>query len=164
MNLADKIVMRPLASLVPYSSNARAHTPAQINLIARSIEAFGFTNPILVDGENGIVAGHARLQAAQKVGLTEVPTIELSSQVGYDAQVGCRRKIAAEYAAGFCHRVHTGWRLNRRSANAVNHARRRAWCAKKLRHELRARNDAGAAAGGHRKGQDRGKIACPTDS
>jgi ParB-like chromosome segregation protein Spo0J len=47
--LADKIVMRPVASLVPYSSNARTHTPAQINLIARSIEAFGFTNPLLVE-------------------------------------------------------------------------------------------------------------------
>jgi hypothetical protein len=76
--LADKIVMRPVASLVPYSSNARTHTPAQINLIARSIEAFGFTNPLLVDGERGIIAGHGRYQAAQKLRLTEVPTIELS--------------------------------------------------------------------------------------
>jgi ParB-like chromosome segregation protein Spo0J len=78
VNLVKKIVMRPVASLVPYASNSRTHTPDQISLIARSIEAFGFTNPILVDGENGIVAGHARLKAAQKIGLTEVPTIELS--------------------------------------------------------------------------------------
>jgi hypothetical protein len=78
VNLVKKTVMRLVASLVPYASNSRTHTPAQIDLIARSIEAFGFTNPILVDGENGIVAGHARLKAAQKIGLTEVPTIELS--------------------------------------------------------------------------------------
>jgi ParB-like chromosome segregation protein Spo0J len=78
MNLADKIVMRPVASLVPYVSNARTHTSEQISLIVRSIEVFGFTNPILVDGENGIVAGHARFQAAQKLHLAEVPTIELS--------------------------------------------------------------------------------------
>jgi ParB-like chromosome segregation protein Spo0J len=78
VNLVNKIVMRPVAALVPYASNSRTHTPDQISLIARSIEAFGFTNPILVDGENGIVAGHARLKAAQKIGLAEVPTIELS--------------------------------------------------------------------------------------
>ena len=71
VNLADKIVMRPVASLVPYASNARTHTPAQIDLI-------GFTNPILIDGEKGIIAGHARFLAAQKLRLAEVPTIELS--------------------------------------------------------------------------------------
>ncbi len=78
MNLADKIVMRPIGALVPYASNARTHTPEQIDLIAKSIQEFGWTNPILVDGENGVVAGHARARAAQKLGLTEVPTIELS--------------------------------------------------------------------------------------
>src|SRR4051794_28172862 len=70
--------MRPVASLVPYASNSRIHTAAQIDLIAKSITAFGFTNPILVDGENGIVAGHARLAAAKKLGLAQVPTINLS--------------------------------------------------------------------------------------
>jgi ParB-like chromosome segregation protein Spo0J len=78
VNLANKIVMRPLASLVPYSSNARTHSPAQIELIAKSIASFGFTNPILVDDENGIIAGHARYQGAQNLGLSEVPTISLS--------------------------------------------------------------------------------------
>jgi ParB-like chromosome segregation protein Spo0J len=63
--------MRPLGALVNYPQNSRTHTPEQIAKIARSIEAFGFTNPILVDAQNGIVAGHARLQAAQKIGLTE---------------------------------------------------------------------------------------------
>ena len=77
VNLAGKIVMRQIGELVPYASNSRTHTPEQIAKIARSIEVFGFTNPILVDGEKGIIAGHARLKAAQKLGLAEVPTIEL---------------------------------------------------------------------------------------
>ena len=64
MNLADKILMRPVGALVPYASNSRTHTPAQIDKLCRSLKEFGFTNPILVDGENGIIAGHARLAAA----------------------------------------------------------------------------------------------------
>jgi ParB-like chromosome segregation protein Spo0J len=70
--------MRPVGALVPYASNSRTHTPDQIAKIAKSIESFGWTNPILVDGENGILAGHARLKAAQQLGLAQVPTIELS--------------------------------------------------------------------------------------
>jgi DNA modification methylase len=68
----------PLASLIPYARNARTHSDAQIAQIAASIREFGFTNPILVDGERGVIAGHGRLLAARKLGLTEVPTIELS--------------------------------------------------------------------------------------
>jgi ParB-like chromosome segregation protein Spo0J len=78
VRLADKIVMRPIGALVPYASYSRTHTPAQIDQICRSISEFGFTNPILVDGANGSIAGHARLQAAQKLSLAEVPTIDLS--------------------------------------------------------------------------------------
>jgi ParB-like chromosome segregation protein Spo0J len=78
VNLADKIVMRPVGALVPYASNSRTHLPAQLEKLARSISEFGFTNPILVDGENGVIAGHARLAVAQKLGLAEVPTIDLS--------------------------------------------------------------------------------------
>src|SRR5258707_5031169 len=80
VNLADKIVMRPVGALVPYASNSRTHTPAQLDKLARSISEFGFTNPILVDGENGVIAGHARLAVAQKLGLAEVPTIDLSGR------------------------------------------------------------------------------------
>lgn len=68
---------RPLAALVPYAKNARTHSPAQITLIAGSIQRFGFTNPILVDGESGIIAGHGRLLAAKELGLSTVPVIEL---------------------------------------------------------------------------------------
>ena len=69
---------RPLDSLIGYARNARTHSEAQIAEIAGSIREFGWTNPILVDGENGVIAGHGRLLAARKLGLTEVPVIELA--------------------------------------------------------------------------------------
>ena len=67
-----------VATLVPYARNARKHSDAQVAQLAASIREFGFTNPILVDGERGIIAGHGRLLAARKLGLAEVPVIELS--------------------------------------------------------------------------------------
>ncbi|MBC7939899.1 MAG: site-specific DNA-methyltransferase [Chitinophagaceae bacterium] len=69
---------QPVASLVPYARNARTHSDAQVAQIAASIRQFGFTNPILVDGQHGVIAGHGRLLAARQLGMTEVPTIELS--------------------------------------------------------------------------------------
>src|SRR5215212_10588174 len=69
---------RAVESLIPYARNARTHSDAQVAQIAASIRAFGWTNPILVDGENGVIAGHGRLLAARKLGLTSVPVIELS--------------------------------------------------------------------------------------
>ncbi len=64
--------------LIPYARNSRTHSPAQVDKIAASIKEFGFLNPVITDGENGIVAGHGRILAAQKLGLEEVPTIEAS--------------------------------------------------------------------------------------
>lgn len=64
--------------LIPYVRNSRTHSDAQVAQIAASIKEFGWTNPILVDGENGIIAGHGRLLAARKLGAKEVPVIELS--------------------------------------------------------------------------------------
>jgi len=65
-----------VASLVPYASNARTHTPEQVAQIAASIREFGFLAPIVTDGEDGIVAGHGRVLAAELIGLTEVPCID----------------------------------------------------------------------------------------
>jgi len=73
-----KIKKKPVNKLIPYINNAKKHGARQIELIAGSIKEFGFNNPILIDGENGLIAGHGRLLAAQKLGLEEVPTIELS--------------------------------------------------------------------------------------
>ena len=65
-------------SLAPYARNARTHSPAQIELIAKLITEYGWTNPILVDGKRGVIAGHGRLLAARKLGMDVVPVIELS--------------------------------------------------------------------------------------
>lgn len=73
-----KIEYKPIADLIPYARNSRTHGDAQVAQIAASIREFGWTNPILLDGENGIIAGHGRVLAAQKLGETQVPTIELS--------------------------------------------------------------------------------------
>jgi ParB-like chromosome segregation protein Spo0J len=72
------ISYRPIGDLIPYARNARTHDEAQVALIAGSIREFGFTNPVLVDGANGIIAGHGRVMAARKLELPEVPVIELS--------------------------------------------------------------------------------------
>jgi DNA modification methylase len=68
----------PVSELIPYARNARTHSPVQVAQIAASIREFGWTNPILVDGERGVIAGHGRLLAARQLGMTEVPTLELS--------------------------------------------------------------------------------------
>ena len=73
-----KIVYRDIEALIPYANNARTHSPTQVKRIADSIKEFGWTNPILIDGNNGIVAGHGRVLAAKKLGMRQIPTIELS--------------------------------------------------------------------------------------
>lgn len=66
----------PTDLLVPYARNSRTHSDAQVAKIAASIREFGFLNPIIADGENGIIAGHGRVLAAQKLGLDTLPVIE----------------------------------------------------------------------------------------
>jgi DNA modification methylase len=73
-----QIAWRPLGELIPYARNPRTHSDAQVAQIAASISEFGWTNPVLVDGQNGIIAGHGRLLAARKLGLERVPVIELA--------------------------------------------------------------------------------------
>ncbi len=72
-----KIEQVAVTALIPYAKNSRTHDDAQVAQIAASIKEFGWTNPILVDGDKGIIAGHGRLMAARKLGMTEVPVIEL---------------------------------------------------------------------------------------
>ncbi len=67
-----------LDSLIPYARNARTHSEEQVAQIAGSIREFGFTNPVLIDGEGGIIAGHGRVMAARKLGLADVPCIRLT--------------------------------------------------------------------------------------
>lgn len=72
-----KIETRQVADLIPYAANSRTHSDAQVAQIAASIKEFGWTNPILIDGDNTIIAGHGRLLAARKLGMEEVPAIVL---------------------------------------------------------------------------------------
>jgi DNA modification methylase len=72
-----KIEQLPTADLIPYARNTRTHSPEQVAQIAGSIREFGFTNPILIDADNGIIAGHGRVMAASKLGLAKVPCIRL---------------------------------------------------------------------------------------
>jgi DNA modification methylase len=75
--MAGKLEMWAVNRLVPYERNARTHSPEQVAQIAASIQEFGFTNPILVAADAGILAGHGRLAAAKDMGLAEVPVIVL---------------------------------------------------------------------------------------
>ncbi len=75
--LADKIEQWPTTKLLPYARNARTHSDEQVMQIAASIAEFGFTNPILAGADGIIVAGHGRLAAANKLGLSMVPVVVL---------------------------------------------------------------------------------------
>ena len=72
-----QVEYRRTTDLVPYAANARTHSAAQVAQLVASIREFGFTNPILTDGEGGILAGHGRVLAAKELGMEEVPTIAL---------------------------------------------------------------------------------------
>lgn len=73
MEIKSKLV----SELIPYASNSRTHSDAQVAQIAASIREFGWTNPILIDKDNSIIAGHGRLLAARNLGMEKVPTIVL---------------------------------------------------------------------------------------
>lgn len=75
--MAQRIELWPVERLVPFENNARTHSPEQLAQLQASIEQFGFTAPILVDGQDGILAGHGRLEAARLLGMTEVPVVVL---------------------------------------------------------------------------------------
>ncbi len=72
------IIERPINDLKPCTRNARTHSRKQLRQIANSIERFGFTNPVLIDDEGQIIAGHGRVEAARLLGLKQVPTLALS--------------------------------------------------------------------------------------
>lgn len=75
--LARRLEIWPVDRFLPYSRNARTHSPEQVAQIAASIAEFGFNAPILVDGNAGVIAGHGRILAARQLGLAEVPVVVL---------------------------------------------------------------------------------------
>lgn len=85
-----------IATLIPFAKNSRTHNDAQVAQIAASIREFGFTNPVLIDDQNGIIAGHGRVLAARKLKLNEVPCIRLGhlSETQKRAYVIADNKIA----------------------------------------------------------------------
>jgi len=73
--LKIKVINKSLKDLIPYATNARTHSDSQVAQIAASIREFGWMNPVLIDAENNIIAGHGRVLAARKLGLEEVPCV-----------------------------------------------------------------------------------------
>lgn len=72
-----KIEKIGIEKLIPYAKNARTHNDEQVTQIAASIKEFGFNNPVLIDKDNGIIAGHGRLEAAKKLKIKEIPCVRL---------------------------------------------------------------------------------------
>jgi ParB-like chromosome segregation protein Spo0J len=116
--MAQRIEHWPLDRLTPYARNPRIHSDAQVAQIAASIQEFGFNNPILVDSQAGIIAGHGRLLAARKLNLAEVPVIvldhltetqkrayliadnKLALNAGWDVSLAEGRRCAHSHRAG----------------------------------------------------------------
>ena len=100
-----QIHSRPVDGLIPYARNSRTHTDEQVAQIAASIREFGWTNPVLLDGDNGIIAGHGRVLAARKLGMAEVPCIELAhlSEAQKKAYIIADNKLALN--AGWDHEL-----------------------------------------------------------
>lgn len=73
----NQIESLPVSDLIPYARNSRTHSDEQVTQIAASIREFGFTNPVLIDSNGTIIAGHGRVMAAKKVGLAEVPCLRV---------------------------------------------------------------------------------------
>lgn len=96
MSNTPQIVSRKVADLKPAARNARTHSKAQIKQIGESIELFGFTNPVLIDAEGQLIAGHGRVEAAKLLGMKEVPTLHLDhlSQAQVRAYVIADNKLA----------------------------------------------------------------------
>src|ERR1019366_517918 len=95
------VVYQAVGALQPRRTNPRTHSKKQITQIANAIRRFGFTNPILVDDANGIVAGHGRIEAAKIVGLDQVPIVRLSAM----SQAEIRAYVIADNRLG----ENAGW-------------------------------------------------------
>lgn len=93
-----RIEYRPIEALKPYAGKARTHSKKQVKQIARSIERFGFLNPVLTGEDGSIIAGHGRVEAAKLVGRMSVPTVRLShlSEAERRAYVLADNQLAAK--------------------------------------------------------------------
>ena len=73
MKTTTEMRLVPITKLVPYVNNARTHSPEQINKLRSSLREFGFINPVIIDRDYGVIAGHGRILAAKEEGISEVP-------------------------------------------------------------------------------------------
>src|SRR6202021_3229708 len=107
-----QVLYQKIEQLKPYDRNARTLTDRQIQQIAESIRVFGFVNPVLVDRNNRVIAGHGRVEAARLLGMTEVPTIRLEdlSEEQIRAYVLTDNKLA-ENAGGDREILAGDWRI-----------------------------------------------------
>ncbi len=96
INTCTPIKRVATVDLIPYANNSRVHSDEQVSQIAASIKEFGFLNPIIIDGDNGIIAGHGRVMAANKLGIKELPCVDAShlSEAQKKAYVIADNKIA----------------------------------------------------------------------
>jgi ParB-like chromosome segregation protein Spo0J len=101
MNQPENLEFVAVENLIPYARNSRTHSDAQVAQIAASIKEFGFTNPVLIDQENGIIAGHGRVLAARKLGMNDVPCLRL----GYLSDTQKRAYIIADNKLA----LNSGW-------------------------------------------------------
>lgn len=94
--LAKNIELVSVEDLIPYARNARTHSPEQIAQIVKSIQEFGFTNPVLVDEHGGVIAGHGRVMAAKQLNMEQVPCLRLAwlSDVQKRAYILADNKLA----------------------------------------------------------------------
>lgn len=75
MQMTERLEKRKISELIPYANNARTHSPAQIELLRRSLREFGFIAPVLIDGAGNVIAGHGRIEAAKAEGIEEAPCV-----------------------------------------------------------------------------------------
>ncbi|WGR73902.1 MULTISPECIES: ParB/Srx family N-terminal domain-containing protein [unclassified Bradyrhizobium] len=96
------IIYQQTDKLTPRPTNARTHSKKQIEQIAQAIRRFGFTNPILIDQDNGVIAGHGRLAAAKRIGLSRVPTVRLADMTEAENPrlCHCRQQACGERRLG----------------------------------------------------------------
>ena len=92
------VISQPIAGLVPYAEIARTHSPSQVAQIAASIAEFGFVNPVLVDAEGVLIAGHGRVMAAKQLGLASVPALRLGHLSAAQARA---LRLADNHTPGF---------------------------------------------------------------
>ncbi|MDY6322535.1 MAG: ParB/Srx family N-terminal domain-containing protein [Succinivibrio sp.] len=96
-----KVTYKDTDSLIPYARNAKIHDDKNVNEIAGSIRAFGFANPVLIDGSNGIVAGHGRVLAAKKLGIAKCRASSLTAlRTRKSAPISLRTTNSPKKAAG----------------------------------------------------------------